>query len=196
MAEQAVGKGKVILFSSTADTSWNDLPDHGGIFVPLIYRSLASLLARGDDALNVGVGAPFQQSVSIDYLGRPVTITDPAGKQADTTVSLQGDAASFRSGDNALAGGYIAAVVGTPPLAMQYAAQADPNESRLETLAEPERQSLSQAATLVNWTPATSVGSAAAGARSADDWWIPLALAALALAAAEPFVANWFSEAK
>jgi hypothetical protein len=189
-------RGNVILFSSTADTSWNDLPDHGGIFLPLIYRSLASILARGDAGLNVGVGVPFVASIPIDYLGRPVKITTPGKARDDTTVVLEGESTVVRCKNTDLAGAYSAALAGNNPFTLQFAAQAEANESRLELLTESEKAALSQAATVVSWNTEAPLNQTVGTARASDDWWIPLAVIALLLAVVEPFVANRFSEAK
>ncbi len=190
-----VQRGGVILFSSTAGTSWNDLADHGGLFLPLVYRSVASLIARGDRPLNVGVGVPFREFLPMDDLARPVVITDPSGQKSDTTVALQAGRAMLQVSQTPVAGAYQAIATGGTGVAVQFAAQADANESRLEALADTETAELSRGATVIHWTPATVLWSAST-ARSANDWWIPLAALALLLAAAEPFIANYFSEAK
>ena len=50
MMQRTFGRGRVIQFASTADTLWNDLPVRPGIFVPLMYRTLGTLVARQNEA--------------------------------------------------------------------------------------------------------------------------------------------------
>ena len=53
--ERAWGLGRVIQFSSTASTAWNDLPVRPA-FVPLIQRTIGAILARQNERLNLAAG--------------------------------------------------------------------------------------------------------------------------------------------
>ncbi len=183
--ERPFGRGRTILFAVAAGTAASDLPDHGGLFVPLVYRCLASVVNRGDEPLNVTAGQPLVGPAAVADVGRPVAIATPAGK-ADTTVTLAGDAATFRFDGTDRAGLYAATVGGTTTL---FAAHADPAESSLDRLTDADRAALSAVVTFDDGT----APAAAAARGGGGDAAVPLLLLALALAAAEPFVANGFS---
>ena len=112
VVERPVGRGRCALFGTTADTAWTDLPDHGGIFVPLIYRTLSSILTRGDEPLNVHIDQPLVYPLPIETLGRPILITDPSGKKSKGIVQLENDIATARFTDTPLAGLYTVDVTG------------------------------------------------------------------------------------
>src|SRR5262249_54895926 len=54
--ERTWGFGRVVQFSSTADSAWNDLCIRP-VFVPLIHRTLGALVTRQEENLNVRVGS-------------------------------------------------------------------------------------------------------------------------------------------
>ncbi len=179
--ERPVGRGRSILFAIAADTAASDLPDRGGVFVPLLYRCLASIVNRGDEPLNVSVGRPLVGPAALSDVGHTVTLATPAGP-ADTTVTLTGDAAGFRYDATDRAGPYAATVGGTR---MLFAAGVDPAESNLDRLTDADRATLSTVATVGDGSArAAGTGGGAA---------VPLLLAALALAVVEPFLANGVS---
>ena len=181
VVERAFGRGRSVLFAIAADTAASDLPDRGGLFVPLVYRCLAAAVARGGESLTVAVGQPLVGTAAVTDVGHPATVRTPTGT-ADTTVTLTGDAASFRYDATDRAGEY-AVTVGTATTL--FAAQGNPTESNLATLTADDRTALSAVATV-----ADGFDAATAPARGGGQASLPLLLAALALAVAEPFVAN------
>src|SRR5262245_34148220 len=74
--ERAWGLGRVVLFSSTADTAWNDLPVRLA-FVPLLHRTLGAVVSRQDEGLNVRVGERFTRRVAPEVLDKDVTFYPP-----------------------------------------------------------------------------------------------------------------------
>ena len=185
--ERPFGRGRCVLFAVAADTAASDLPDRGGLFVPLVYRSLAAVVTRGDEPLNVAVGQPLLGPAAVADAGRPVSIRTPAGP-ADTTVTLAGDAADFRYDATDRAGTYAVMVNGATTL---FAAHADPAESKLAALTAADRATLSAVATVSDGTTTTASARAAGGGLT-----VPLLWVALSLAVVEPVMANGFSRSR
>ena len=194
--ERPVGLGRVILFSSSADTSWNDLPVRPGIFVPLMYRAIGSIVSRQDEAINIGVGQRFVYRPGIDTLGREVKINGPTGELETRTVELQSNTAILQDNATSFAGEYKATIAGEKPTALKFAAQADKNESRLELLDEQQLRTLGDVADVVRWTSGGSTGDRIRSGGVGTEFWKALALMVLLLAAMETFTANWFSASK
>ena len=81
-----MGLGRVVLFSSTADTSWNDLPVRLA-FVPLIHRTLGSIVQRQDEGLNVRVGEKFTRRLNPESLDKDALIFKP--RQTDALRDMR-----------------------------------------------------------------------------------------------------------
>ena len=184
--ERPVGRGRSVVFAVAADTAASDLPDRGGLFVPLLYRCLASIVTRGEESLNVAVGQPLVGPAAVTDVGRPVTVVAPGGR-GDTTVTAAGDGGGgFRYDATDRAGAY-AVTVGGGGRPTVFAAAADPAESKLDPLTPADRAALSAVATV---TDGVSTATPTPVRASSGLLALPLALAALALAAAEPFLSN------
>lgn len=81
LVEHAVGLGKVLLFTSSLDTSWNDLP-LSPMYVPLVQQILRYL--RPTDApTSYLVG----QAVRLPHSASPLRLDSPTGKRVQTTAS-------------------------------------------------------------------------------------------------------------
>src|SRR5262249_34386510 len=74
--ERAWGLGRVVQFSSTADTAWNDLPVRLA-WVPLLHRALGSIVQRQDEGLNLRVGEKFARRVPAEFLDKDATFYRP-----------------------------------------------------------------------------------------------------------------------
>ena len=79
--ERTWGYGRVIQFSSTADSAWNDLCIRP-IFVPLMHRILGAIVTRQDEHLNLRVGAQLSSVMDrrIARQGRDAS-SNPAEKR-------------------------------------------------------------------------------------------------------------------
>jgi len=196
--EHTWGAGRVILFSSTATTAWNDLPVHPA-FVPLMNRVLGSLVARADEGLNIRVGQKFSYVVSADLLNKDFTVSVPGQHGSPRVVgqvTLVDGAPRVEFGDTDQAGAYRVSIGSAPATALAFAAQSDPAESDLTPLSDRQLQALGQVAEVIKWTPDVSLVPKLKSARVGMELWFPLLVAALVIATLETFLAQWFSRAK
>ncbi len=84
VVERAAGAGKVILFNTTANDAWSDLPRRKS-YVPLVDRLLAHLTAGGVRR-SFEVGEAVRLPVSGARPGETVTVRTPGGRTLDTAL--------------------------------------------------------------------------------------------------------------
>lgn len=205
IVEKDVEMGRVILFASTANTEWTDLPARAGIFVPLMHRALGRLVARQDEHLTIRVGQDFIHSSPIRLINRDVMITKRARPWSQTAADLNEVEESrrielidgtpllvFRSTN--LAGPYEAKA-GDEVLA-RFAAQSDTDESVLDELSAEQADAIGSAARVMRWTTAAAFADGLRQSRIGTELWLPVAAVALVLAVMETLLAHWFSRPK
>jgi hypothetical protein len=197
IVERAWGLGRVVMFASTADTAWNDLAVRPA-FVPLIHRALGSLVQRQDEGLNVRVGQKFARRLPSEMLDREARVLKPRQGEALLDVRriemVNGwPLMQYEATD--LAGIYDVAI-GETTSALRFAAQADANESSLDELSGEQKKLLSTVMRVVEWTPGLSLRQQLQRERSGAEFWLPIVILALLVAAAETFLGQWFSRPK
>lgn len=195
--ERTWGLGRVVMFASTADTAWNDLPVRPA-FVPLIHRTLGALVQRQDEGLNVRVGQKFVRRVASELLDKEARVFKP--RQTDALLDqrriemvngwpmLQYDATDLS--------GIYEVAIGDNRSALRFAAQPDAMESSLDELSNEQRKFLSTVAHVVEWSPSASLKDQVTQSRSGAEFWLPIVIIALLVAGAETFLGQWFSRAK
>ncbi|MGI9243687.1 MAG: hypothetical protein ACR2RV_23020, partial [Verrucomicrobiales bacterium] len=191
LAERDLGLGKVFLFASTADTEWNNLPVRPA-FLPLVHRLLGAIIARGEGGLNIPVGTPFEHQFKPGLAGREAIIT--AGENQSTVRQLD-DQARLRYDRTDRARAYEVSIA-DPATLLQFAAQPDPRESRLEPISAQQRERLAQYAGITDFTATTGLGEVLGRGRSGAELWVALIITAIALAVLEMALAQWFSREK
>ena len=195
--ERTWGLGRVVQFSSTADTAWNDLPARLA-WVPLVHRALGSIVQRQDEGLNIRVGDKFVRRVPAEYLDKDATFFKP--RQTDVVrelrrIELAGGWPTVQFEQTDLAGLYDA-TVGDPPFTMKFAAQADPAEASLDELSPAQLTTLRDVASVVPWSPDMSLKGLVEKGRTGLEFWLPIIILCLVLAATETFLGQWFSRSK
>jgi len=77
LVERRLGRGRIVQFGSSADTSWSLLPRHPALWLPLVQELLADLVAPDLSATNVPVGhAP---TLVVDGLPLSAQLAWPSG---------------------------------------------------------------------------------------------------------------------
>jgi hypothetical protein len=202
MMERTWGAGRVVLFASTADTAWNDLGARPHVFIPLVHRTLGAIVARQDDTLNVKVGDRFAWRADGKLLGKEALIVHPGAAANDPTaaeprrIGLAGNTPLLTYDDTAYAGAYQVKITAEEPIALTFAAQPDPDESRLDELADAQLADLTKAADVTKWQSTQNLTDLLQKKRVGTELWKYLAFIALILATAETILAHWFSKAK
>ncbi len=195
--ERTWGLGRVVLFSSTADTAWNDLPVRPS-FVPLIHRALGSIVQRQDEDLNIRVGEKFKRRVGTEFLDKDAIFFKPgqAAARSDLRrVEMVNSWPMLQYDQTDLAGVYEVNVA-DPPLALKFAAHANPAESSLDELSPAQIGTLRNAANVIAWTPDLSLRGVVERDRSGLEFWLPIVLVVLLLAVVETFLGQLFSQPK
>ena len=187
----------MVLFSSTADTAWNDLPVRLA-FVPLVHRTLGSLVQRQDEGLNIRVGEKFSRRVNAEVLDKDALIFKP--RQTDALrdfrrIELVNGWPLLQYDQTDLAGVYDVNVT-DPPLALKFAAQPEASESSLEEISPAQRMTLRSVANMIDWGPNLSLRNLVEKERSGIEFWLPIIVLVLLLAMVETFLGQWFSRAK
>lgn len=201
VVEHAFGQGRVLLFGSTADSSWNLLAVKPAVFVPLIYRSLGAIVQRQDEAVNVRAGQRFVFRAPGEWLGRDVTIEPPgegrdgaAARPQTARVELLDGQPQLAFDETDVAGVYTITVPDAPT--MQFAAAGRPEESTLELLSEEQVRQLATSATVSRFGKSEPIAAMLERARVGTELWLPLVLVVIALAVAESLLAHRFSRPK
>jgi hypothetical protein len=195
--ERTWGLGRVVQFSSTADTSWNDLPVRLA-WVPLLHRTLGSIVQRQDEGLNIRVGDRFARRVPVEYLDKEAAFFRP--RQSEVLRELRRvemvagwPTIQFERTD--LAGLYDAKL-DEPALTLKFAAQADSAESGLDELSPAQITTLKDVASVMVWSPNMSMKGMMEQGRTGLEFWLPIVVICLLLAGVETFLAQWFSRSK
>lgn len=195
--EGGVGRGRVMLFSSTAGTAWNDLAVRPA-FIPLLHRAIASFADAQGERFNVRVGGRVSLREPAELAGRDVTIASPgvSDRRWVRTLRTVPGASLLEWDETAKAGVYRAAMAGmASPLAV-FAAQPDPAESDLTELTSERRAELERVGQVIDWSPGMDLRAAFDRERVGVELWLPLALAVLMLGVVEVWLAQQFSRPK
>jgi hypothetical protein len=196
--ERTVGLGRVILFNSTGDSSWNDLPVRPS-FVPLVYRAVGSIIERQEEGLNVKVGQPFSWRVGPEYLNKDTTITPPAasGMARDFgRIELVGTVPLLRFDGTDHAGAYDVLAAGDSPLGIKFGAQPDTAESSLLPLSNSQLGQLGNVAQVFRYPSEISMRERVEQAVVGAEFWVPLVWLAVLVGLVETILAQWFSRSK
>ena len=195
--ERSWGLGRVILFSSTADTAWNDLPVRPS-FVPLVHRTLGAIVQRQDEGLNIRVGEKFARRVNLDYLDKDAMFFKP--RQTDAVRDLRRiemvNGWPLLQYDQTDFAGVYEATVADPALALKFAAQPDASESSLDELSPAQVGTLKTVANVISWTPNFSLRGLVEKSRTGLEFWLPLVALALMVGLVETFLGQWFSRSR
>jgi hypothetical protein len=195
--ERSYGLGRVVMFASTADTAWNDLPVRPS-FVPIIHRTLGAMVQRQDEGLNVRVGQKFVRRVASELLDKEARVFKPRQTDAlleQRRIEMVNGWPMLQYDGTDLSGIYEVAV-GDTRGALRFAAQADATESSLDELSSEQKRLLSTAAQVVEWAPNISLKNQVQYARSGAEFWLPIVMLAMLVAGAETFLGQWFSRPK
>ncbi len=78
IVESAVGSGRVMLFTTSADPSWTLIPESPKTFLPLIHETLHYLTAHDPGRYNLGLGGAIIRSV-VEFPDR-IALAGPGGE--------------------------------------------------------------------------------------------------------------------
>lgn len=199
VVEAVRGEGRVIQFASSCDTAWNDLAVKPGIFVPLMYRCLGSIVQHKDEQLTLRAGAKLSLRPAPEMIGRDAVITTPieqppARARQSRRVELVDRDPLLTFDDTDIAGPYEIALPDQPPI--KFAVQPDPAESDMRALSLDQRHTLATVADVIDANTTNELAISIEHHRVGKELWIPLTIAVLALAVSETMLAFWFSKPK
>ena len=196
--ERTWGRGRVILFSSSANTAWNDLPLHPA-YLPLIDRTLGSILLRKDARLNLPVGSSFEFICDPEWAGKDAIIARESEKKETSSlrrIGMVDNVPILRFDDTDKAGAYDVRIKTDPPTVVKFAAQFDPEESKLATISQGELDSLPPNVQVLHWTEHMHLDEKITKERGGMEIWTTLAMIVIVAACLEIALAGIFSAAK
>ena len=110
---RTAGRGRVVLVTTSADTSWTMLPAWG-TYLPLVRQILDWCLAGQARPRNVAVGDTLESSVNARSALTTLTIERPDGHHRGVPLNVQGDYSTWSYDDTRISGIYTAQF--SPPL--------------------------------------------------------------------------------
>lgn len=153
--ERPWGDGRVICFSSTASTRWNDFPLRA-VYLPFIHRTVGYLMQQQGERLNLRVGQPLVLSLDDRFLNAQSRITkldtDETGFSPLATIELTGGEVQLRTDKLRQADAYEARVEGQPEQVFRFAVQPDTVESSPDLLPDAQKEALARAARVIDWS--------------------------------------------
>lgn len=196
VVERPLGRGHVILFSSTADTRWNYFPIHPD-FLPFMDR-LVGFVSRHEspEKLAVPPGSAFEHVVNADMVGREYSVIRPDSKGKPVIggkVELVNREAMVRYRDTDMAGAYRVVMKGSDLPIAAFAVQMDPHESDLRAISDDALAFLGKGQGNVVSTQTLDT-KPTGGVRR--EFWGLLVMVAAIIAVVEMMLAHKFSLAK
>jgi len=196
--EGTFGLGKVVLFASTPNTSWNTFPIHPA-FVPFMQRLLGYLSRRFGDALIVSPGQTFIHTVPTEFIGQNFFVRRPEQKNSNLAGKIEegthGGVVRYR--DTGAAGAYALFMGEKKKPFIVFASQPDPRESDLSLVDSKELDAVLAAAKVSEeklGQVSGKTGHRLSG--TPHELWVYFIVLAFLLAIAELVMAHRFSMPK
>ena len=196
--ERTFGYGRVIQFSSTADSAWNDLCIRP-VFVPLIHRILGAIVTRQDEHLNLRAGTKLTYAMDAEMVGKDLTISKPGARKDATSlrrIALNAGLPLLEFDETDMAGVYDARIGDDATPLLRFATQSDSGESKLEELSPGDLKVFDGVAQIIRWSPEQSLRTLLQRERTGSEFWLAFAILALVLAVAETWFGNRWSQSK
>jgi hypothetical protein len=174
------------------------MPAHPA-FVPLMQRALGRLVTRRDDSLNIPVGGAFTAQALPEWLYKDMTVMPPGtapGAGDKSKVGLIDGVPLVQYGDTDHAGRYDIEIGSQPPAKLSFAAQTDPEESKLDPLSDADLKTLGPGTQVIHWDPETDMRQALGWQGNGREFWTIFAAMALSVACCETYLAGRFSASK
>ena len=133
LVEKEVGKGRVLLWTSTADSAWNNLPLKTG-YVPLVQSLVTHMAGGSSGSIDTGIIAGTEKRWSTDtaHAGKRLRVVDPRRTEREVTLVAAGGRASGSFDGNHFAGVYrVVSPGGDLDIPSLYAVNPPPMETRL-----------------------------------------------------------------
>ncbi len=130
LLSRTVGSGTVLMFTTSADRSWNELPVHP-LYAMLLQQAVTNLTSR-PDARQIIVGEPAELAVPGQQVGDQVRLIDPHGQGTDVKLTLAGQNAVCAIDSNKVGVYEVSGAANISPVAV--AANVDPAESDVRVI--------------------------------------------------------------
>lgn len=148
LVERSVGKGRVLLFTTTADQAWTKLS--GDVLNPvLLHETVYYLTARGNEERNLRTFQPYLRTLPANVAA--VEVQTPSGRPQPYQYEKPADAPPYVNWtDTGTPGPYVLTIAlkppdllaaSPPPIVEKFAVNAPPQESNLDRLRPEEIES-------------------------------------------------------
>ena len=188
LVTRSLGRGRIVLVNTSADTAWSDWPKHK-TFVPFLFgltrfAAQASTHEQPHETDSFVAGEDFDLETGNSGRLAQFTLVRPDGKAARLTADAQG---RLRNPGLAIPGVYSLRDKSGHEI-RRMAVNVSPKESNLETLRPAD---FLQQLVRVQGNPKETLAAGLFGTHHHQrEFWTALLLAALVLLLIEPFVAN------
>ena len=189
LVEKRFGAGSLIVFASTANVEWNELP-FKPVFLPLMQELVAYLAGGADRNRDQRIGEPLVKSLPLGRAAQAVAVRSPGGETIDIDPVVDDRGATVTVAAPRESGYYEFDVPGEP--ADQLSVNLDPAESDLSHLNERALKTLLPEVRFTWIQPQEELLTAITRARLGVELWRPLLLLALVLMLVETALAQKF----
>ncbi|MBI3856040.1 MAG: BatA domain-containing protein [Planctomycetes bacterium] len=130
LVERELGSGRVLIFASSADPSWNDLPTYGAPYVPLMHLLVRYATGRTGAPVAATVGESLSLPLPRKH-GTKARVAWPGGKTEEISVDAEQRELTM---ERALRQGHVVVTIDNA-LAGGFAVNVDGRESKRERIA-------------------------------------------------------------
>jgi len=132
IVEESIGRGRVVLVATSADTSWTALPLWPS-FVPLVQEMLTFAVSGQAQQRNVTVGEPLGGLLPAAVADVRVVVRNPRGRNEPVRSQVGGEGSSWTYSDTMLSGVYSAQLGPPTGRTESFAVNVDTAESDLRS---------------------------------------------------------------
>jgi hypothetical protein len=190
LLERSVGRGQVLLWTSGADRAWNNMAINPAF--PILMQQAVTHLARQPFEVPITIPDPILLPLPGLAAGAEIGVISPDGRQSIARSALRGAEVVVEAGATTAPGFYDLQPGKEGPV-MTVAVNVETAESDVKILKADDLAAAFAGLAVHVLASDRDVASAVAQARTGREMWHLLVILALALMAAEAFLARWYT---
>jgi hypothetical protein len=193
LLQRDLGMGRVLLMTSTADRSWNNLPLNP--VLPLLVQQSITYLSRRPFEQGFAIGEPIVLPLDLPDKPAEIVITDPTGQERTVQAETREGRFLVDMGQARAAGFYVARFEPTGR-EIPVAVNMNPAESDVRTAAASELRSSLEAGDVRVAGPGANLAQTIRETRVGKELWMYFLLAAIAVTVLEAILARVWTRRK